>query len=177
MRILAGLFKNRTLASPKGKKTRPTSSKVRESLFDILQNDIENATFLDLYAGSGAIGCEALSRGAKTVTFVEKDSLAVRCLRKNLSDLSLEEKADIFHGDSLDAIKYFQRKKIFFDLIYMDPPYALNISSLLEKSAKILASGGQLVIEQRKKAELEAKSLKLIDKRTIGDTQLIFWRR
>jgi 16S rRNA (guanine(966)-N(2))-methyltransferase RsmD len=173
MRIITGLYKNRVLKTPKGDSTRPTSDKVRGSIFNILQNQIEGRTFLDLFAGSGSMGIEALSRGAASATFVEKERRAVHCIQENLESLQIE--AEILGIDALSAIKRLTKANRQFDLIYIDPPYALDIEPLLEIVQPILAPEGMVILEQSKRAKIEAKGLKLVDERHFGDTTVYFF--
>lgn len=108
MRIIGGKLRNREIKTPKGEKTRPTVAKLRRSFFDMLQDQILQTHFLDLFAGSGAMGIEALSRGAKRATFVEKDRQAFHCIKENLKMLGLEDKADVFFKEAFVAIRYLK---------------------------------------------------------------------
>ncbi len=175
MRILSGLYKNRQLKTPKGAKTRPTSSKTRGSVFDILQNRIDEAHFLDVFAGSGSMGIEALSRGAKSAVFIERDRLAAGCIRENLTNLGLT--ATVLQSDAESALKRLVKQKKQFDIIYIDPPYTLDIKPLLEKIPPLLAEGAVAILEQSKRTEIDFPLLELIEKRNIGDTTLYFWRQ
>ncbi|NGX39781.1 MAG: Ribosomal RNA small subunit methyltransferase D [Chlamydiae bacterium] len=177
MRVLAGTLKNRELKTPKGDKTRPTSAKVRGSLFDILQGEIQEATFLDLFAGSGAMGIEALSRGANSATFVEKERGAAKVLRSNLENLSLTEKSTLIQTDVTAALKRLKSKRDTFDIIYIDPPYSLPITTLLETISTLLTPSGVLIIEQRKGSEITPAHMTLTSKRAYGDTLLLFFSK
>lgn len=129
LRIIGGTFRNRPIKSPKGDKTRPTSSLLRKALFDICQPFIEGASFLDLFAGSGAIGIEAISRGAAHATFVDKDKQALDCILANLKTLAIESECTVIAGAVPAALK---RLKKPFDIIYIDPPYGqVEIAPLL----------------------------------------------
>ncbi len=173
MRILSGIYKNRILKAPKGEKTRPTLAKVRGSVFDILQNQIHNTSFLDLFAGSGSIGIEALSRGAKSATFVEKDRAAASCIRDNLKALQID--ARLFQTDAASSIKRLIKEGLIFDIIYIDPPYALEITPILEKASELLSEGGMIILEQGKNTKIETPLLKKTDERSFGDTLLFFF--
>ena len=173
MRILAGKYKNRLLKSPKGQKTRPTLSKVRESIFNILQNQIEGAKFLDLFAGSGAMGIEALSRGAESSVFVERDRNAVTCIKENLQALKIE--TSVFQMDVKTALKFLTKHSYSFDIIYLDPPYGLDIQPILDLVPPLLTSEGVLILEQGKERQVHASSFKQIDERLFGDTRLFFF--
>jgi len=173
VRILAGRFKNHTLKTPKS--ARPTTSKLRGSVFDILQHQIEGARFLDLFAGSGAMGIEAFSRGAKSATFVEKNRQAAACIRENLSTLHIE--GTVLQLETKAALKHLTKKKYLFDIIYMDPPYSMDVQPLLEELSSLLAPEGILILEQPKNTEIETLYLKQVDHRTLGDTSLLFFKK
>lgn len=173
MKIITGLYKNRVLKTPKGETTRPTSSKLRGSIFDILQNQIEGRSFLDLFAGSGSMGIEALSRGASSATFVEKDRAAASCIRENLKTLQIE--ATVIQADATSAVKRFIKNQTQFDLIYIDPPYALHIEPLLGEISQILAPEGIVIVEQSKRSKVEAPRLNLVDERHFSDTTVFFF--
>lgn len=121
LKILGGDYRGIPLESPSGKNTRPTLSMVRQAVFNMCQQKIENSLFLDLFAGTGAMGLEALSRGAKEAFFVEKQRQALHCLKNNIQKLHVEEKAIIYPVDVLTALKRLSDRS--FDLIYIDPPY------------------------------------------------------
>lgn len=127
LRILGGLYKSRLLKAPKSQATRPTTSIVRKAVFDICSNFIEQARVLDLFAGSGLMGFEALSRGAKHVTFVDNQREAIRCIRENARLLQVEKNTFIVQGDALPSLKRFHESNEQFDLAYVDPPYNLTL--------------------------------------------------
>ena len=129
LRIIGGTFRNRPIKSPKGDRTRPTSAMMRKAVFDICQPFIEDAAFLDLFAGSGAMGIEAISRGASHATFVDKDKHALDCILTNLKDLDIEAQCTVIAGAVPQA---FKRLKNPFDIVYIDPPYGqVEISPIL----------------------------------------------
>ena len=121
MRIIAGEFRSRRLKSIPGEATRPTSDRLRETLFDILQTRIEGAIFLDAYAGTGAIGIEALSRGARHAFFLERSRLALETIRENLASLGLEPRATVVAGAVLQTIARHRA-----GIVFLDPPYTLE---------------------------------------------------
>ena len=123
MRVIAGSARRLTLKSIEGMDTRPTTDRIKETLFNMIQNDIYGCTFLDLFSGSGAIGIEALSRGAKEAVFVEKNPKAADCIRDNLKAARLADKATLLNCDISDALKRIENRKSAFDFIFMDPPY------------------------------------------------------
>lgn len=192
MHIIGGLYRNRRLATPKGELTRPTSSRLRESLFNICQSYIEGARFLDLFAGSGAIGFEALSRGANHVLFVENRKEALSCIKSNIKELKVENQANILAGDVFQMLEHLKRKKETFDIIFADPPYQTkeaqkaNISSFSERvihqiaEGELLRPGGMLFIEEATAFQPEIENfekLKLIDSRKMSGTVLQKWQR
>ena len=123
MRVIAGSARRLTLKTIEGMDTRPTTDRTKETLFNMIQNDIYGCTFLDLFSGSGAIGIEALSRGAKEAVFVEKNPKAADCIRDNLKAARLADKATLLNCDISDALKRIENRKSAFDFIFMDPPY------------------------------------------------------
>lgn len=179
MRIVGGRFKGRRLAPVKGLHTRPTSDRVREAVFNILPRDFPFRTVLDLFAGTGAMGLEALSRGAEEATFVDSDAAAVSVIRKNL-ELCGEE-ARVIRKDAPSALKEFARKGEQFDLIIIDPPYSSDLAFQALKAIDqggILSPGGVIVAEAAKRAPLEAEfsGLEAFDERRYGDTMVCFYR-
>jgi 16S rRNA (guanine966-N2)-methyltransferase len=121
MRVIGGEFRSRRLTSIPGDATRPTPDRLRETLFDILAPRIEGAIFLDAYAGTGAVGIEALSRGAKHAIFLEKDRFAVRAIRENLASLKLERRSTVVKGAVLLTLGKSQA-----DIVFLDPPYGME---------------------------------------------------
>jgi len=121
LKINGGVFRGISLDSPSGTKTRPTSNMLREAVFNICQHKVQNARFLDLFAGTGAMGLEALSRGAVHATFIENDRNALACIKKNTQKLSLESAVSILPLDVMSGLKKCEGKT--FDMIYIDPPY------------------------------------------------------
>ena len=143
VRILAGRWKGKRLDVPPG--ARPTSGRAREALFDILQDSVVGARVLDLYAGSGAIGLEALSRGAAGTVFVETDR---RALDVNLSRCAPDPATfEVFGGDARRAIDVFSREARRFDLVFADPPYSGGVSALSGSVGNLVAPGGRLVLQ------------------------------
>jgi 16S rRNA (guanine(966)-N(2))-methyltransferase RsmD len=188
MRIIAGSLRSRTLTAPPGMATRPTSDRLRESLFNVLAPRIDSAVFLDLYAGSGAVGLEALSRGAARVEFVEKAPAAMKVLRCNLEKLGVRIGFQI-HAAAVGAalrrmqMTFQQGVKSGFDLIFLDPPYdaakeyAATLGLLGGEAARLLAAGGLVIAEHRRKQRLEErygllKRTRLLEQ---GDAALSFY--
>lgn len=125
LKILGGRFKGRALLSPPEKFARPTTSMLRKAVFDICQQEIEGARFLDLFACTGAMGIEAISRGASHATFVEQDRKIASLLRENLHKFEIEEEATVLIGNALDPFRLLQKSSSPFTLVYVDPPYPL----------------------------------------------------
>lgn len=178
LRVIAGKFKGRLLKTPKGSKTRPTQGMLRESVFNICQSVISEARFLDLFAGSGAMGIEALSRGASHATFIEKDRRALSCIRENLAMLEDSSQTTIY---PLDAKTALSRLLEPYEIIYADPPYdtplAPYIDEILERN--LLAPGAFLFLEERFRKNapsLEFDGLEAGKPRHFGDAALHQYR-
>jgi 16S rRNA (guanine966-N2)-methyltransferase len=174
MRVIAGRYRGRRLKVPTGVRTRPTADRVREALFSIL-GDVEGATVADLFAGSGALGIEALSRGAATATFVERDPGAAGVLRFNLATLGIEEGVELFEWDALRWLETVGGK-LDFDLVFADPPYSSAPrmgQRLTELLPGILSPHATIVTESDKREPL-VLDLPLDDERIYGDTRIAF---
>ena len=177
MRITAGKFKNKQVKTIESELIRPTLSKIRESLFNVLQNSIENAVFLELFAGSGIVGIEAASRGAKEVIFIEKNPKHYKLLKSNLADLKFEHKT--FMADSTNIIEKFDANQ--FDIIFSDPPYKTDLNKkILEIISRknLLAKDGILIIECHKEEEFSKEiseaGFEVIKEKTYGDTKVLY---
>ncbi len=123
MRVIAGSARRLLLKTVPGEGTRPTTDRIKETLFNMLQYEIGGSTFLDLFSGSGAIGIEAMSRGAAEAVFVERDPRAVACIRENLRTTRLEERAAVLQMDVCQGLRRLEGREAAFDFIFMDPPY------------------------------------------------------
>ena len=143
MRVIAGSARRLLLKTVEGMETRPTTDRIKETLFNMLQNDLYGARFLDLFAGSGAIGIEALSRGAKEAVFVDKGDGQISCIRENLKTTHLEEKARVMSADVTEAVRRLDRDGKSFDFIRMDLPKkvlaALKDTCLADEETLIIA--------------------------------------
>ena len=150
MRVIAGSAKRLQLKTIEGMDTRPTTDRIKETLFNMLQPEILDCSFLDLFAGSGAIGIEALSRGAKEAVFVEQSSKACSCIRDNLKTTRLEDDAQVMESDVLFALKRLESRKQPFDLIFMDPPYRMDLEKqvLIYLRDSILADSRTLIVTE-----------------------------
>jgi 16S rRNA (guanine966-N2)-methyltransferase len=150
MRVIAGKAKRLQLKTVKGMETRPTTDRIKETLFNILQNDIENCRFLDLFSGSGAIGIEALSRGASIAVFVENSKEAIGCIRENLQFTKLSDSAIVMEKDVLSAISILEGRGERFDIVFMDPPYNKEIEKkVLErlKDSSVIDGDSIIIVE------------------------------
>ncbi|MBI5118062.1 16S rRNA (guanine(966)-N(2))-methyltransferase RsmD [Candidatus Poribacteria bacterium] len=156
MRITGGQARGIIIRAPKNMRTRPTSDKVREALFDTLGARVADRNVLDLFAGSGALAIEALSRGAKQAALVERDPVAARLIHENLTRGGFSERAEVFVTDFRDAIRIFGRTARQFDLVFIDPPYQSDlldqITLVLEKH-RVVAPRAIVVLEHFKKIE------------------------
>jgi 16S rRNA (guanine966-N2)-methyltransferase len=172
MRVIAGAHGGRPLTAPRGRATRPTSDRVREAVFSIL-GDVSGAVVLDLYAGSGALAIEALSRGAAAATLVDSAPAAITAIRRNLADLDLE--AQVRRGDARAFLRAASRSAPQYDLVFLDPPYRHTSELGAELSAglaSMLAPGARVVAESDRRAPLRLE-LPLLDERRYGDTLIL----
>ena len=180
MRVIAGRFKGRRLEAPTWEGIRPTSDKLRETLFNILAPHIESAKVLDGFAGTGAIGIEALSRGARHVTFVERDRRAASLIAANLARCGVEEGYTIECGDVASVLRRAPAGAAF-DLILLDPPYDADpdtVTRALAASADRLAPDGWLVLERARRREPALPlSLERVRDASSGDSTLTFVKR
>jgi len=179
MRIISGTSKGRKLVTLKSPSLRPTSDRVKESIFNILREEIEGGMVLDLFAGTGNLGIEALSRGAKKVIFVEKGRHALGLIQRNLAQFGLEEQSEILPTDANRAIGILKQRGKTFDLIFMDPPYEKGlIEETLTKlsSHQIYHRDSILVIEHHRRELLPPiiNRWNLIRQRQMGDTVISF---
>lgn len=142
MRVIAGKARRIQLKTIEGMNTRPTTDRIKETLFNMIAHGLCDCTFLDLFAGSGAIGIEALSRGAKEAVFVEKNPKAVTCIRENLRTTKLENQSEVLVNDVISALKQLNGQKKF-DYIFMDPPY----NHMLEKEVLTFLAESSLLSE------------------------------
>lgn len=141
MRVIAGKARRLQLKTIKGSETRPTTDRIKETLFNMINNHLYNCIFLDLFSGSGAIGIEALSRGAKRVYFVENNISAVKCIKENLKITKLEDEAVVLHQSVDSSLIQLSEKGLCFDIIFMDPPY----NCLIEKDVLIFLAKSDLI--------------------------------
>lgn len=177
LRINSGTFKGRTLKTPKSDTTRPTTALLRGAVFNICRSWLDQAKFLDLFAGSGAMGLEAISCGASFATFVEHDRLAAQCIRDNASTLEIEPMVQVL---AMDVRKALPRLLSPYDIIYIDPPYEKEVPDILNLIAagNLLARTGLLFLEERYQSKSPPlhPSLQLVESRRYGIAHLHQYR-
>ena len=184
MRVIAGLYRSRQLAAPRGMATRPTSDRLRETLFNVLASRIEGARFVDLYAGSGAVGIEALSRGAKFVWFAENAPAAIRAIRDNLATLKIASGWRLEERSSTGLLETMLKRDEQADIVFLDPPYEseaeyARVLDLLgsQRGLALLTEDGRVIAEHRAKDALEGSYGALERVRVLkqGDAALSFY--
>lgn len=179
MYIIAGKFKKKPLFTPHSEAVRPTTSQLRETLFNICQLSVEGARFLDLFAGSGAMGFEALSRGAAYAAFVENNRQALIAIRKNITGLGVAEQTGLLGMDVFKALERLASQNLQFDIIYVDPPYSKGLGARVLAFVEehgILADGGSLFIEDASLELPPLRNLTLCSQRRSGRAQLYEFR-
>ncbi len=175
MRIVAGEYRGRNLVPFDGDKIRPTADKVRESLFNILNFKITDSTFLDLFCGTGAIGLEAMSRGAKRVVFNDISLESLNILKKNIEKIKASGNYEIKNFDALTYIKNSYEK---FDFIYVDPPYkSERAKSVLDSVSILLNEDGRVIYESETPVDFEVLGLIKTDERKYGRAYLTFFKK
>lgn len=182
MRIIGGEFRSRLIAMPKGVEIRPTQDRVRESIFNII-GDVSGKNALELFAGTGAFGIEALSRGARRATFVDNNFRCAETIRQNLESLGLEPaRYDIMRTNALSVLARLAKEEEKYDLAFVDPPYHQGMArkTLINiDTYDIVSQSGLVIIEHFKKDALEAPLATLVmkDERRYGDTVISIFRR
>jgi 16S rRNA (guanine966-N2)-methyltransferase len=172
VRIIAGERKGHTIFAPRGRETRPTADRVRENVFNIVAPWVEGARVLDLYAGSGAMGLEALSRGAAAAVFVEADADAVRAIERNLDKLRLTG-ATVIRTEAMTGLAQEATAGRKYDLVLVDPPYAMtDFDTLARYLPRILAADGLAVLESAARTEPELAGLAVRTSRKYGSTRV-----
>ncbi len=179
MRIIAGTARGRRIEAPAGEHTRPTLDRVRENLFNILQNRTGDSRVLDLFAGSGALSIEALSRGAAYAVLVDSDRNASRVQRKNLEQLGMADRAEVFLCDWRKAAAELEARGSRFDLIFLDPPYRMtDLREVFAEMAKLIAEDGLIILEHEAKTEPVTGDLfEMTDRRRWGYCGISFFAK
>lgn len=179
MRIISGKARGTKLYTLDGTATRPTLDRVKESLFNIIQNDIEDSTVLDLFSGSGAIGLEFLSRGAKRVVLCDSSKDAIKIIKQNVQKTHFEEKVEVYNMEFTKLVERLQNQK--FDIIYIDPPYATDFIKIsLEKiiEYELVNENTKIIVETDDETrilnQIEKMDVEITDKRKYGRATIIF---
>jgi 16S rRNA (guanine966-N2)-methyltransferase len=182
VRVIAGTFRSRRLEEPGKLKIRPTSDRLRETLFNILGIAVADSLFVDLYAGTGAVGIEALSRGARQVIFVESGRQAARLVRGNLTGLKIQAGAELIEAEALAALEKLASRHVVADFIFLDPPYEkkrehVGVLEFLD-SSHLLAPRGFAIVEHHRKTKLPDFLGRIERTRVVeqGDAALSFFR-
>jgi 16S rRNA (guanine966-N2)-methyltransferase len=154
MRVIAGVARSLKLITPEGNNTRPTADRIKETLFNVIQNEVPASIFVDLFSGSGGIGVEALSRGANKAYFIDTDKEAIRCIETNLKHTKLFDKAMVLKQDAITAVSYSIKETA--DIIFADPPYGQGFDQTLLaaiKSSKVANEDTLIIIEEEKNTD------------------------
>lgn len=183
MRVISGKARGKKLISLEGMNTRPTLDRVKEALFNIIQFDIVDKNILDLFAGSGAIGIEAISRGARSVTFCDNSIEAIKVIKTNIQNTRSTEHSTVLNKDYISALNSLAEEKTQFDIIYLDPPYKTDFANrAIEKiiNLNLLSKEGIIILETddaNKEEEIKNEGIEIFDKRKYGRAILIFIRK
>ncbi len=181
MRVITGKAKGRKLKAPKGLDVRPTTDRVKESVFNIIRNIPEDSFVLDLYSGSGNVGIEFLSRGAKECYFIDLSGISIKTIKENLTHTKLSDQAYVYNNDVISAIRILGKKNKKFDFIFMDPPYGKNhVMPTLEEinEQEILNPSGMIIIEHEVQITFpdDLFNFSKIDARIYGSISVTFYR-
>ncbi|ABR48919.1 putative methyltransferase [Alkaliphilus metalliredigens QYMF] len=180
MRVIAGKAKGYRLQSPIGLQTRPTADRIKESLFNIIQNDILHSTVIDLFSGAGSLGIEALSRGANQAYFIDQSKNSVQAIKENLVRTKLIDLAEIIHSDVQRGMTQLKERRYHADIIFMDPPYGKDlivptIAGIVQNS--LLQDQGMIIVEHENLDEVPAEigHLTLFRQKNYGKTTISFY--
>jgi len=181
MRIIAGKYRSRRLKTPASQAVRPTSDRLRETLFNILGPSVTDSLFVDLYAGTGAIGIEAISRGARDVFFIDRDPASITLVRQNLESLEISAGVEVITAEAERGLDKLAARHLIADFIFLDPPYADDgYTQVLEylDASHLLAPQGIVIAEHSSKLELPERLVRLERTRLLeqGDAALSFYR-
>lgn len=175
VRIIAGMYGGRVLDAPPGRTTHPMGERIRGALFNMLGDSVKRARVLDVFAGTGALGLEALSRGAASAWFVERDTVAFKIMSANIGLLGADERSETSRASLGSWVKTYKGEP--FSIIFADPPYHRPQDELVEKLLKFLTPKGILVLSHATRHEPRLINSTLIDSRTYGDATLSFFKR
>jgi len=176
VRVISGYARGRRIIAPKGSKIRPTSDRVKEAIFNTISPLVVQSDFLDLFAGTGNIGIEALSRGANSCTFVDKSPQAIKYIKNNLTNIGFEDRSTIIFGDSRKIITKLTQT---YDIIFLDPPYGYDlVIPIMKKLKLLLKEEGIIVVETENKIELPSHcdTFRLLKASRYGDTQVGYYK-
>jgi 16S rRNA (guanine(966)-N(2))-methyltransferase RsmD len=182
MRIIGGVAKGRHIYLPKGNQIRPTPDGIKESLFNILHS-LEGITFIDLFAGSGNVGLEALSRGASRVVFVEKSTVMITVIKRNLRELGFDNKYEIIAAEVAKCMRKLNKRKEYFDILFADPPYEKGFVSEIFQclgEVEIISRDGVIIIQHSLREDVDEQhtaNFTLTEQRRYGDTLLSFLKK
>jgi 16S rRNA (guanine966-N2)-methyltransferase len=182
VRVIGGKYRGRRLRAPHGQEVRPTSDRLRETLFNIIAPRIEGSRFLDICAGSGAVGIEALSRGARSATFIDSSRRACAVIESNLASIGITSNATIINRDAVAALKRLGADAATFDIIFFDPPYASELYSQVMRglgAGELLGSEALVIAEHRAKTPPAAEygELRIYREVKQGESALAFYAR
>jgi 16S rRNA (guanine(966)-N(2))-methyltransferase RsmD len=179
IRVISGMYKGKRLRRVPSAQVRPMPDKLKEALYNILQDDVRGSVVLDGFAGTGSVGIEALSRRAELVVFVDEYFPAIKVIKANLAKCGAEEKAHVMHKEFNRAVIQLSKEGVKFDLIFLDPPYRLlkerNPLKVIKKR-EILAEGGRIILRHFYKTKFDGKYFDLDRRVTLGDDTLLFYR-
>lgn len=180
MRVIAGEAKGMRLKSPSGLNIRPTADRVKEALFSIIVPDLTDAVFVDLYAGTGAIGIEALSRGADSCIFIDNNKKSISLIRENLALTKLENRGRVICNDIKKALNHLEEKGFMANIVFLDPPYnipdlQLIVTFILDSS--ILKEDGLVIVEHGRNNNGWTGSMAVAKQKKYGDTYLSFFHK
>lgn len=181
MRIITGIAKGRKLIAPEGMDTRPTADRVKQSVFNIISLKLIQSSVLDLFAGTGNLGLEAISQGAKGCTFVENNKSTYNILLKNINELGFSDKSIVLKRDAIESLKQLQQKNTCFDIIFLDPPYSKGLveTAIYEiERFSMLSNDGIIISEYDINDPIPNKIGKISIYRTVkyGRTKISFWK-
>lgn len=182
MRVVSGTLKGRTVKAVKGSNTRPTTDKIKESIFNIIGPYFEGGTVLDLYGGSGNLAIESMSRGIEKAILVDREMIAVQTIKQNVKELGLEERVEVYRNDAFKALKALTKRDVSFDLVFLDPPYkGQKINEIIEfiHEHHLLNDGGVIMAECLKEDGLHERvgDISQIRREIYGITAITIYRR